>query len=313
MRRTHTALTVAVLVALTGVGAAAPSATAAPSPRPVDVVGVGADGSTRTLAESPPGSGTMTMSGAFTTAPSAVSDGLYFVHVNTGGTLERLQFLSVVGGALELTELRYLLVMVGQPESRSAVHTPLGGSGWGTIRLLTDAAQKTGSSPAADTYTAPGRFYGIGSDGVLRRYTRTLTGTPSVRSAGTQAGFGNVRTMALYSTSATADVLLVTTTHGALSALTVPVGGTRLSATSSVLRTRGWSAFESLHAVPATTRASARVVGVDADSTTAYEYVVGALHGTATPVTSRGPWADAATSAAYVTYPVLLEATPPGG
>ncbi|WP_101394514.1 hypothetical protein [Phycicoccus duodecadis] len=311
--RTSTRALMGIVAVLATTGAAtltAGPATADVSPR--DVVAVGADGSTTSLPRTSDRSGTMDIPGAFPVLPTAVSDGLYYVHYNTGGTLERLQLLSVVGGALELTELRYLLVMVGDTPSRTAIHTALGGHGWGSMRLLTDAAQTTGGTVAQSTYSWSGRFYGIGTDGVLRRYTRSADGR-TVRSAGAQPGFTGVRTMALYSTGPRADVLLVTTTNGALSAVTVPTTGPGLSATSTRLRTRGWGAFEALHSVPAASRTAARVVGVDADTHTAHEYGVGALRGTSTTVTTVGPWTEPATDPFHITFPRLLEATPPGG
>lgn len=103
------------------------------------------------------------------------------------------------------------------------------GSGWQGIRLL----------------VGPGWYaslYAIHDDGRFRRYTVTPTG---VRSAGTQPGFGRVKTMTVIGEYPDRDVLLVTLTTGQLSVVRIP-RTTALAATSSQIRARSWQGFEAI-------------------------------------------------------------------
>jgi hypothetical protein len=69
---------------------------------------------------------------AFGAVPSAVGNGLHYLHETTGGSVEQLCFLSVVAGRLAETVLGFEQFMASDPPTRTATHVPLGGRGWGT-------------------------------------------------------------------------------------------------------------------------------------------------------------------------------------
>lgn len=147
------------------------------------------------------------------------------------------------------------------------------GLGWQSIRLL-----------AASEWN--GYLYGVHDNGRLYRYTST---SGIVRSAGSQSGFGAVRTLTLIGEHADRDVLLVTLATGQLSVVRVPRTPT-MTATSSQIRSRSWQGFTAL-----TYRDSGRagqpniLSALNPTSNRWYTYsMADATRGLATPMTAVG-------------------------
>ena len=155
---------------------------------------------------------------------------------------------------------------------RTVKDTPHG-LGWQGIRLL-----------AASEWN--GYLYGVHDNGRLYRYTATAG---VVRSAGSQPGFGGVRTLTLIGEYADRDVLLVTLATGQLSVVRVP-RTTTLSATSSQIRSRSWQGFEAIiFQDPGRAGQPNRLFALNATSHRWYTYTMAdATRGLATPMAAAG-------------------------
>jgi hypothetical protein len=127
-------------------------------------------------------------------------------------------------------------------------------------------------------------LYGLNTNGSLYRYAQ-ING--AFKSLGSFAGFSSFKTMTVISETATYDTLLMTTTKGALYTIRIPVTATAKPVVK-LIRSSGWSAYESLVVHGCGTRGGSLVVGVDHDNNSGYLHAFSKANGTATAITSYG-------------------------
>ncbi|WP_233712096.1 hypothetical protein [Kribbella turkmenica] len=107
------------------------------------------------------------------------------------------------------------------------------------------------------------------------------------KALGSFAGFRTVKAMTVISETATYDTLLMTTNAGALYTVRIPVTATAKPVVKLV-RSSGWSAYESLVVHGCGTRGGSLVVAVDHDSDSGCLYAMSKANRTATAITSYG-------------------------
>ncbi|MFI6677165.1 hypothetical protein [Kribbella sp. NPDC050470] len=155
------------------------------------------------------------------------------------------------------------------------------GGGWTGFRALV-------SSRPLGSDAVPGeRHYGLHSDGTLYRWVvRYVNDKPVWSRNGIFSGFGAVKTMALFSRTATYDTLLVTTRGGALYTVRVPHSQPTTPIVKKV-RAATWQGFETLVASRCG-RSGTLLLGIDKETRSGYLYAVGHANGTATVIQSLG-------------------------
>jgi hypothetical protein len=127
-------------------------------------------------------------------------------------------------------------------------------------------------------------LYGLNTNGSLYRYAIVGTG---FKALGSFAGFRGFKAMTVISESATYDTLLMTTNAGALYTIRIPVTASAKPVVK-LIRSSGFSAYESLAVQGCGTRGGSLVVGVDNDTDSGYQYAFSKANGTATAITSYG-------------------------
>ena len=100
-------------------------------------------------------------------------------------------------------------------------------------------------------------------------------------------GFRGFKAMTVLSETATYDTLLMTTNAGALYSVHIPVTATA-KPVLKLIRSTGWSAYESLVVQGCGARGGSLVVGVDHDTQAGYLYAMSKANGAATAITSYG-------------------------
>jgi hypothetical protein len=151
------------------------------------------------------------------------------------------------------------------------------GTGWTSFKSISTSNYSVATPRHA-------YLYGLNSNGSLYRYQ--IVGT-SFRALGKFAGFTSFKAMTVISETATYDTLLMTTKAGALYTIRIPITATAKPVVK-LIRSSGWSAYESLIVQGCGTRGGSLVVGVDHDTNTGYQYAMSKANGTATAVTSYG-------------------------
>jgi hypothetical protein len=155
------------------------------------------------------------------------------------------------------------------------------GGGWTPFRALV-TSQPVGADP--EQYE---RQYALHSDGTLHRWlVRYVNDKPVWTRNGIFSGFGAVKTMALFSRTATYDTLLVTTRGGALYTVRIPHSQPTKPIVKQV-RSRTWQGFETLIASRCG-RSGSLLFGIDKDTGSGYLYAVGHANGAATVIQSLG-------------------------
>ncbi|MFG1813716.1 hypothetical protein ACGFIF_08140 [Kribbella sp. NPDC049174] len=155
------------------------------------------------------------------------------------------------------------------------------GGGWTGFRALV-TSQPIGSDPEPVQ-----RQYGLHADGTLYRWVvRYVNDKPVWTRNGVFSGFSAVKTMALFSRTATYDTLLVTTRGGALYTVRIPHSQPTTPVVKKV-RASTWQGFETLVASRCG-RTGTLLLGIDKDIRSGYLYAVGHANGTATVIQSLG-------------------------
>jgi hypothetical protein len=151
------------------------------------------------------------------------------------------------------------------------------GPGWTTFKSIATSNY----SVAAPRHAY---LYGLNTNGSLYRYAMIGAGFKSLGSFG---GFRGFKAMTVISETATYDTLLMTTNAGALYTIRIPVTASAKPVVK-LIRSTGWSAYESLVVQGCGTRGGSLVVGVDHDTDSGYQYAFSKANGTATAITSYG-------------------------
>ncbi|HZX03653.1 hypothetical protein [Kribbella sp.] len=151
------------------------------------------------------------------------------------------------------------------------------GSGWTSFKSIATS----NFSVAAPRHAY---LYGLNSNGSLYRYQIVGAG---FRALGPIPGFRGFKTMTVISETATYDTLLMTTNAGALWTAHIPVAA-GAKPVMKLIRSSGWSAYESLVVQGCGTRGGSLVVAVDNDTQSGYQFALSKANGTATAVTSYG-------------------------
>ncbi|WP_433161525.1 hypothetical protein [Kribbella sp. CA-247076] len=153
------------------------------------------------------------------------------------------------------------------------------GSGWTSFKSI--ATSRYGAPAPAPAHAF---LYGLNSNGNLYRYAANGTG---YRSYGVFGGFKSFKTMAVISELRAYDTLLMTTTAGALYSIRIPVTATAKPVVR-MIRSGGWSSFESLLVDRCGSNGASVVVGIDHNTDSGYQYGVSRMNGTATAIVSYG-------------------------
>ena len=122
--------------------------------------------------------------------------------------------------------------------------------------------------------------YGLRSDGTLFRWSNGWRG------AGSFAGFGAVKSMALISKTPTYDTFLANTRGGALYTIRIPITSPMKPIVTKV-RAGTWQGFETLIADKCGNYGTL-LLGIDKDTKSGYLYAVGHANGTSTVINSLG-------------------------
>ncbi|TDD12695.1 hypothetical protein E1218_35260 [Kribbella turkmenica] len=151
------------------------------------------------------------------------------------------------------------------------------GTGWTSFKSIA-------TSNYSVTQPRHAYLYGLNTNGSLYRYAQVNGG---FRALGSFPGFRGFKAMTMISESATYDTLLMTTKAGALYTIRIPITATAKPVVK-LIRSSGWSAYESLVVQGCGTRGGSLVVGVDADTDSGYHYAMSKANGTATAITAYG-------------------------
>ncbi|TCC11157.1 hypothetical protein [Kribbella soli] len=151
------------------------------------------------------------------------------------------------------------------------------GPGWTTFKSIATSNYSVGSPRHA-------YLYGLNTNGSLYRYQMVGTG---FRGLGPIAGFRGFKAMTVISENATYDTLLMTTNAGALWTAHIPVAA-GAKPVMKLIRSSGWSAYESLVVQGCGTRGGSLIVAVDHDTQSGYQYAMSKANGAATAITSYG-------------------------
>ena len=151
------------------------------------------------------------------------------------------------------------------------------GSGWTSFKSI--ATSNYSVAQPRHAY-----LYGLNTNGSLYRYQMVGSG---FRSLGSFGGFRGFKAMTVISETATYDTLLMTTNAGALYTIRIPVTATAKPVVK-LIRSSGWSAYESLVVQGCGTRGGSLIVAVDHETDSGYQYAMSKANGTATAITSYG-------------------------
>lgn len=177
----------------------------------------------------------------------------------------------VIGSALYRTRYDNLV-----PESVSLQRI---GGGWGPFIALHESRYAPYGGNFART-----NEYGLRSDGVLVRWTVGADGV--WRNAVSAPGFGSVKSMTLISKTRTYDTFLATLKGGSLYTIHIPTTAP-MKPVVKLVRASTWQGFESLVAEKCGAQGTL-LVGIDADTDSAYLYAVGHAQGTSTVIRGLG-------------------------
>lgn len=212
------------------------------------------------------------VTGAFPVAPTAVSNSnLIPPFAACGNSL--LVFAAIIDGRFSdvAADFQEFPDQCGG-STPSTVKKTVIGSGWGQMRQIV----------LSSTHQ-----YALHANGSLYRYTEERSGTTyRLKSAGSAAGYGSAKSMALVHSDARKDVLLMSLAGGALYQVTIPTGST-MNPVPVPVRTRSWNGFEQLITAP-TPKGAILLQGFDRDTGVSYRYDLGPLKGAATAITSLG-------------------------
>ncbi|TDO62471.1 hypothetical protein EV651_10685 [Kribbella sp. VKM Ac-2571] len=151
------------------------------------------------------------------------------------------------------------------------------GPGWTSFKSIATSNYSVGTPRHA-------YLYGLNTNGSLYRYQMVGTG---FRGLGPIPGFRGFKTMTVISETATYDTLLMTTNAGALWTAHIPVAA-GAKPVMKLIRSSGWSAYESLVVQGCGTRGGSLIVAVDHDTQSGYQYAMSKANGAATAITSYG-------------------------
>ncbi len=151
------------------------------------------------------------------------------------------------------------------------------GSGWTSFKSIS-------TSNAAFTTPKHSYLYGLNTNGSLYRYQRVGTG---FRALGSFGGFRTFKAMTVISETATYDTLLMTTNAGALYTIRIPVTAIAKPVVK-LIRSTGWSAYESLAVEGCGARGGSLLVAVDHETDSGDHYAMSKANGTATVITPYG-------------------------
>lgn len=151
------------------------------------------------------------------------------------------------------------------------------GPGWTSFKSIATSNYSVGTPRHA-------YLYGLNTNGSLYRYQMVGTG---FRGLGPIPGFRAFKAMTVISETATYDTLLMTTTAGALWTAHIPVAA-GAKPVMKLIRSSGWSAYESLVVHGCGTRGGSLIVAVDHDTDSGYQYAMSKANGAATAITSYG-------------------------
>ncbi len=205
------------------------------------------------------------------TFPAVRSAATWYAAVNNTGTQFYYYGLLLQGGNL----YRHSTVVPDSGIPRPT--TTKVGSGWTSFKSIA-------TSNAAFATPKHSYLYGLNTNGSLYRYQIAGAG---FRALGSFGGFKAFKAMTVISETATYDTLLMTTNAGALYTIRIPVTPTAKPVVK-LIRSSGWSAYESLIVHGCGTRGGSLVIGVDHDTDTGYQYAMSKANGTATAITSYG-------------------------
>jgi len=151
------------------------------------------------------------------------------------------------------------------------------GSGWTSFKAIATSNYSVGAPRHA-------YLYGLNTNGSLYRYQIVGTG---FRALGPIPGFRGFKTMTVISETATYDTLLMTTNAGALWTAHIPVAA-GAKPVMKLIRSSGWSAYESLVVQGCGDRGGSLIVAVDQGTQSGYQFAMSKANGAATAVTSYG-------------------------
>ncbi|MDX2972576.1 hypothetical protein PWY87_22185 [Kribbella solani] len=151
------------------------------------------------------------------------------------------------------------------------------GSGWSSFKSI-----------ATSNYSVAGPrhqyLYGLNTNGSLYRYAIAGAG---FKALGPLPGFRGFKAMTVVSETATYDTLLMTTNAGALYTVHIPVAA-GAKPVLKLIRSSGWSAYESLVVQGCGTRGGSLIVAVDHDTKAGYQFAMSKANGSKTAITSYG-------------------------
>ncbi|GAA1583597.1 hypothetical protein GCM10009789_41730 [Kribbella sancticallisti] len=193
--------------------------------------------------------------------------------VNAAGTQFYYYGLLLQGGSL----YRHTTYLPAD-ESKSPVPTfKKVGTGWSSFKSI--ATSNYSVAQPRHAY-----LYGLNTNGSLYRYQIVGTG---FRALGPLPGFRGFKAMTVISETATYDTLLMTTNAGALWTVRIPVAA-GAKPVLRLIRSAGWSAYESLVVQGCGTRGGSLIVAVDHNVQTGYQFAMSKANGAATAITSYG-------------------------
>lgn len=163
------------------------------------------------------------------------------------------------------------------------------GRGWDGFRRLVSSGEAVESGPVS--------LYGLHDNGSIYRYRVAARegGQRVVTSAGSVAGFSDLKTIALIGVTSSYHALLANTTSGQLVVIKIPTSST-MTATRTVIRTRTWQVFEHLAVADCNEGSTNVLVGIDHDTSSAYAYSMAFLTNTTSSILGHGrvagswPW-----------------------
>lgn len=146
---------------------------------------------------------------------------------------------------------------------------------WHSTILARGIVDPRGLAAGAHIYVIDG--------GTLRRYTPSVSG---MRMTGTARGYSTYRALTLLRSDKSGDVLLATTTRGALVTITAPAG--RFVPRVTALRNSGWGHIDTL--VTRSCGASTGLLAIDTRAGTIQSLTMGVprTRGARTPITTHG-------------------------
>jgi hypothetical protein len=151
------------------------------------------------------------------------------------------------------------------------------GPGWTSFKSIATSNYSVGSPRHA-------YLYGLNTNGSLYRYQMVGAG---FRGLGPIAGFRAFKAMTVISETATYDTLLMTTNAGALWTAHIPVAA-GAKPVMKLIRSSGWSAYESLVVQSCGSRGGSLIVAVDHDTDSGDQYAMSKANGAATAITPYG-------------------------